>query len=142
MNKNGLNSYKTANMETTDQGKLIIIVYDWAIRYCKIAKEKKDQIEARTTAINKAQNAISELMASLDMKAGGEIAGNLYRLYDYMNRRLIDANIKKDYSAIDETLEHLTSLREAWIGAIEKLRKSKTLNNNKTGSFSGIAVVG
>ncbi len=143
MNQSHLNSYKTANMETTDQGKLILIVYDWAIRYCKIAQEKisANEIDGRTSAVNKAQNAITELMTSLNMNEGGEIAKNLYRLYDYMNRRLIEVNTKKDEKAIPEVLGYLTDLRSAWVTAIENVRNIKNPQVDRK-LESGITIVG
>ena len=143
MNQSHLNSYRTANIETTDQGKLILIVYDWAIRYCKIAKEKilENEIDGRTYAINKVQNAITELMTSLNMDKGEEIAQNLYKLYDYMNRRLVEVNTKKDEGALTEVLGYLTDLRDAWVTAIENVRNIRNPQSVKTPE-SGIAIVG
>ena len=84
MNPTGYSNYKSANVDTADQGKLIVIVYDWAIRHCKMAKEKmaNGDVEKRARMLEKAQGAITELMVSLNMEKGGEISRKLYSLYD------------------------------------------------------------
>ncbi|MGB4006908.1 MAG: flagellar export chaperone FliS, partial [Halanaerobiales bacterium] len=78
--------------------------------------------------LKKTGDIISELMVSLDMEQGGEIARNLYNLYDYMNRRLIQANIRKDPALVDEVINLLSSLKESWEEAISKVR-SQVLQN-------------
>lgn len=139
---NGLNTYQTANIGTADQGRLILIVYDWVIRQCKVAKQSMDsgEIEERANALGKAQKGITELIIGLDMEKGGKVAQNLRMLYDYMQRRLIEANIKKNESALNEVLGYLVDLREAWVQAVEVTRKSKPSIPSR--SPSGLAMVG
>lgn len=57
---------------------------------------------------------VDALRASLDMEKGGEIAVNLELLYDYMTRRLLEANLRNDVSALDEVAGLLGSIEEAW----------------------------
>jgi flagellar protein FliS len=143
MAQTGYNTYRTANVETTDQGKLIIMVYDWAIRHCKMANEKlkvKD-VEGRANTLLKAQNAITELMVSLNMEKGGDLSQRLYSLYDYMNRRLIEANIKNTSAPIEEVLKYLLDLREAWVISIKKVREQKS-ENTAADPSAGLAMVG
>ncbi len=144
MNRMGYDNYRGANTITTDQTKLILLVYDFAIRQCKQAKETfgSDDVRGRANLLKKAQQAITELMASLNMGAGGEVAKNLYRLYDYMNRRLIEANMKKDPAILDEVVKHLTGLREAWVGAFDQLRKTRSPLLSTPNMTAGLAVVG
>ncbi|MGB4006903.1 MAG: flagellar export chaperone FliS, partial [Halanaerobiales bacterium] len=78
--------------------------------------------------LKKTGDIISELMVSLDMEQGGEIARNLYNLYDYMNRRLIQANIRKDPGLVDEVITLLTSLKESWEEVIGRVR-SQVIQN-------------
>jgi flagellar protein FliS len=121
---NAYSAYRSANVDTADQGKLIIIAYDVAIKHCKLALESfegRENVEARTKHLFKVQDAVSELMGSLKLEVG-EIAQNLYRLYDYMLRRLIAANARNERAAVEEVLAHLTSLREAWKDAIATIR--------------------
>jgi flagellar protein FliS len=126
-NRNPLNTYRVANAETTDQGRLIIICYDVAINNLEQAKEylSQNSIIHKAHKIYKAQDAISELMCSLNFDQGGKIAKNLYMLYEYLNWRLSEANIKKSPQMVEEVLKHLRSLREAWLIAIENTRKGE-----------------
>jgi flagellar secretion chaperone FliS len=129
--QDGYSAYRSANVETADQGKLILIAYDVAIKHCKLAMEKfgdKKLIEERTKHLCKAQDAVTELMGSLKLEVG-DIAQNLYRLYDYMIRRLIEANIKSDTALIAEILGYLQDLRDAWGQAIINVRKEANAKN-------------
>lgn len=122
--KQGYNVYKTANVDTADQGKLILIAYDVAIINCKMALEKFDDhhlIEERTKHIFKVQDAITELLSALKLDVG-EIARNLYNLYDYMLRCLVEASIKHNKDKITEVLGYLEALRGAWAEAVQKIK--------------------
>jgi flagellar protein FliS len=126
MSSTAYNTYKMANVATTDQGKLILICYDVAIKSCSLAKEcteKKEHLD-RAKKIYKAQDAITELMVALNMDKGGDIAKRLFALYDYFNWRLSEANIKQSVPMIEEVLRHLRSLRDAWVVAIDNVRKT------------------
>ncbi|NLD99419.1 MAG: flagellar export chaperone FliS [Fibrobacter sp.] len=128
--KQGYSAYKSTNVETADQGRLIIIAYDVAITQCKMAVEKFDDrhlIEQRTKHLLKAQDAISELLSSLRLDVG-EIAHNLYRLYDYMLRSLVEANIKSKKEKVIEVIGYLEDLRSAWAEAIIKTKQEKASN--------------
>ena len=123
--KNGYGVYASTHVETADQGKLILIAYDVAIKHCKISLERfndKEFIKERTKHICRAQDAVTELMSALRMDVG-EIANNLYRLYDYIIRRMVEANIKNDKTKIEEVLVYLVDLRDAWNQAIANLKR-------------------
>lgn len=116
---NGLKEYQEANLETATQGKLLLMLYDGGIRFlvqAHGAMEGRNYNDAHKHLL-KAEDVLTELMASLKLEVG-EIAQNLYRLYEYMNWRLIQANLKRDPNMITEVLNHLRSLREAWVEAI------------------------
>ncbi len=118
-------TYKNVTVDTADQGKLILISYDVAIKSCKIALEKFDDptlIEERTKALFKAQDAITELMVALRMDVG-EISRNLYRLYEYFLHRLVQANVKSESAPVQEIVGYLVDLRDAWSQAILSLKK-------------------
>lgn len=123
--------YKKTSVTTASRGKLILMLYDGAIKFLNQSLEglKEKRYDVVNNNIIKGQNILTELMLSLNMNVG-EIAENLYSLYDYMNRRLIEANIKKDGEIIKEVLGMLTDLRETWEEAIrrtgEKIVKRKT----------------
>lgn len=124
---NGYQSYKTANVNTSDQGRLIIICYDVAIRNCTQAIEdfKNNEIEARSKKIYKAQDAISELMIALDQDAGGEFSKRLFSLYEYMTWRLTQACVKSSPVMVKEVVDYLKDLRSSWLVAIENVRKEQ-----------------
>ena len=81
------------------------------------AMEHKRYQEAHT-AILKAEDIITELMSCLKMDVG-EISRNLFRLYEYLNWRLVQGNIKRDPSMVLEVQGHLRELRDAWNEAIK-----------------------
>lgn len=143
INRYGAGSYKTANVSTSDQGRLILICYDVAIKSCVMAKEFIGQKKTaeKSKSIYKAQDAVTELMVSLNMNKGGIIAKKLYALYDYFNWRLSEANVRQDTRMLDEVLNHLRSLREAWVVAIETVRRGKAAEQPQAQNLS-LGVVG
>lgn len=117
-------AYRNANVDTADQGKLILIAYDVAIKHCKLALEKFNDmnfLEERTKHIFKVQDAVTELLSALRLDAG-DVAHNLYRLYDYMLRAMVQASVKNDRGKVEEVLRYLTELRESWEVAIHKVK--------------------
>lgn len=75
---------------------------------------QRDEVTLKGDLLSKAIAIIAGLQASLDRGAGGEIASNLADLYDYMQRRLLQANLKSDIEAIDEVAELLRDIKQAW----------------------------
>lgn len=132
-----LNQYKQNSVLTAAPETILIMLYDGAINFllrAKIAIDEKN-IEDTHTYITKTQKIIREFMDTLDMDAGGEMAQNLYRLYDYLHYRLIQANIKKDTTMVDEVLEHLRSLKQTWEEAI-KIASHEEKEYDNTNSFT------
>ncbi|MBP2657529.1 MAG: flagellar protein FliS [Firmicutes bacterium] len=106
---------------TASQGRLIIMLYDGALRNLRSAKNSinhKD-INGAHTMLMKTQDIIRELDITLNMNAG-EISRNLRNLYLYMSQRLVEANVTKDNAKIDEVIELLSTLKEAWDAIILK----------------------
>jgi flagellar protein FliS len=113
---NAYNAYKNNEVMSASKSKLILMLYDGAIRYLKLAEiavaEKK--IEKTNDNIKKAQDILTEFMSTLDFQQGGLIADSLYQLYEYMYKRLLRANIDKEASGIVEVRGYLEELRETW----------------------------
>lgn len=114
--KNPFEEYKKTQIATANQGKLIVMLYDGAIKFINIAI---DNMNPRTydivnNNIIKAQDIITELLLSLNMKEGGEIAQNLFNLYLYFKKTLLEANIKKDAEILRGVVKLLKELRDAW----------------------------
>jgi len=123
--KVGYGAYKGAQTETNDQGKLILVTYDVAIKHAKLALEKfedRKAIEERVKHIFKIQDALEELQVSLNMDAGGDIAANLFNLYSYMFDATVEANIHNDRTKVEEVLRYLETLRDAWSQATIKAK--------------------
>lgn len=123
-------AYKNQSIETADRGKLLLMIYDHCIKYCKVAIDSinSHNIEGRTKAIFKIQDGITELICSLDFDKGGEIAKNLYRLYDFYNRHLVEANVKNSVKHIEDVQNMLLELRSAWAVAVDNVRKNPDVN--------------
>ena len=130
---NPYHQYQEANLETASQGKLLLMLYDGAIRFLmtsQLALEQQRWTDAHQANM-RAQDIVNELMMSLNMEAGGDIANNLFRLYDYMNWRLVQANVKRDAAGLKEVVSLLRDLREAWVEAVK--------NNPNAGLGAGAA---
>lgn len=116
-----LNTYKNVGIESgvaaADPHKLILMLYQGALLAIASAKNQilRKEISAKGSSITKAIKIIDEgLKACLDVEAGGEIGKNLYKLYDYMNQRLLIANLKNDTAILDEVSALLSELKGAW----------------------------
>lgn len=114
-------AYKKAAVSTVDQRKLIVMLYDGAIKFLTVAVDKMnktDRYEAHKNLI-RGKSIIAELLASLNMEQGGEIASNLQRLYTYMFNELIEANLEHDSGRVAKVVELLKELRAGWQGIQE-----------------------
>lgn len=130
-----IKEYKKTQIETATPEKILIMLYDGAIQYLNVAKaaiesDKKTpgRIQKVHDNIMASQRIITEFMNTLDMDIGGEVAQNLYDLYSYLYRRLVQANIKKDADMVEEVLRHLKGLRDTWIQAIDIAQRENTLS--------------
>ena len=123
----GISKYENVNVTTVDQGTLIIMAYEGAIGFVKIAKEKLAQNDYAGKSINisNAVSIINELNARLNMEKGGETAKNLNKLYTFLSIHLTTANLKKDAHKLDESLNILQNLLNGWKIIIEKDKKQK-----------------
>jgi flagellar protein FliS len=111
----GYKNYKQVEIETASGLRLVVMLYSGAIRFLNSAKEgiNLKKLDLANNNIIKAQDIVSELMTSLNFDAG-EVAHNLYSLYIYINRRLLEANIEKNTEIINEVIRLLNVLKEAW----------------------------
>jgi flagellar protein FliS len=111
-----LEAYQQTAVTTQSRGRLIVMLYDGAIKFLKLAIR---ELEAKNYAakgqyINRAQDILNELNAVLDTEAGGEIAENLRKLYLFMGRRLSQANAKRDPQMIQDVITLLDELNQGW----------------------------
>jgi len=129
--------YKKNKVVTASGVELIIQLYDEVIKNIQRArmilkKSEKlsfDEIKEKTRAINKAVNIITGLADALDMEKGGEISLNLSKLYEFLNMRLLSANLNGDPVMLDESLRILCELREGWIGILKQENECRNKAN-------------
>lgn len=108
--------YRETTFSTQSQGQLVVMLYDGAIRFLKIAREKLEEEDyaGKGIYIGKAQDIISELNNSLDMDSGGELSKNLRALYNFLYRHLNQANMDRDAEKIRDCIDILQELHGAW----------------------------
>ncbi len=126
--------YQQGQTLTVTPGRLIILLYDGALRFLRrgrIALENHE-IEVAHNAIRRAQDIVAELDATLDDRAGA-ISTNLHEIYAYLLRRLIAANLAKDGTIIDEVIAHLESLAESWRDAVAAVERTGTSGITENG---------
>lgn len=124
-NSNAMNAYMQNSINTASREKLLLMLYEGLVRFIRqgiAGIDEKDTNKANTN-FKKAQNIIAEFMVSLNVKAGGDMAKNLNLLYDYMKRRLVEANINKDKTIAEEILGYAEELKSAFEEAYKMTRK-------------------
>jgi flagellar secretion chaperone FliS len=111
-----MEAYRETAIATQSKGRLIVMLYDGAIKFLKLAiKElEAENCAAKGQYINRAQDIVNELNAVLDTEAGGEVAENLRKLYLFMGRHLNQANVKRDPQMIREVIGLLEELNQGW----------------------------
>jgi flagellar protein FliS len=127
---NPLAAYRETRVKTASPGQLVVMLYDEALKQCDLAiallgqdiSKKPGEIEKVNTALGKVQDIVTELMASLDFEAGGEIAHSLFALYVWFNREILDANLQKDARKVRAVRGQLAELRGAWAEAAAKVQ--------------------
>lgn len=109
--------YQQAQAQTASKPKLLIMLYDGAIRFLKLGIEgiEEKNIEKANQYLAKTQAIIHELVSALNFDY--PIANNLVVIYDYMLQCLIEANVKKKKEPAEEVLGYLIELRESWLAA-------------------------
>ena len=126
------NAYKKASVNTLDQNKLIIMLYDGAIKNANFAVQymESGQIEKVHDSLIKTKNIVTELLATLNIEQGGEIAKNLKSLYSYMFSQLIEANMEKKSEPVLTVIDLLKELRGAWVQIGEKKKPEEKKGNS------------
>jgi len=124
------NAYKQNSVTTASPGELTLMLYNGCLKFlnkAKLAIQDKN-IQDKNTNLIKAQAIISELMATLNMDI--EVSKNMLALYEYMNRRLVEANIQNDISIIQEVEGLVTEFRDTWKEVIRINRQQQFGNGN------------
>src|SRR3954467_598242 len=119
------NSYRQVAMQTAAPGQLVLMLFEGALRSLDRAESGfsvDDPAEGNQTIhnnIQRAQDILHELNMALNLEDGGELASTLRSLYEYMDRRLLDSNLKKNAEGLIEVRKYLLTLRNAWSDMIQ-----------------------
>ncbi len=124
--KNAYQKYKTTSVQSASREKIMLMLYEGAIRFTKLAiqaaEEKK--IADRGTNIGRAYDIVLELNNTLDHKVGGEISKNLEQLYMFITDMYQQGNISGDPKYLRDALKILETLYDGWNKAVEQLKRA------------------
>lgn len=137
-------AYKQTGVKTATQGKLIIMLYEEAVRQLNTALSffktenaiEATNIEKMHKATVKTQEIITELMVSLNMNEGGQLAHNLLALYMFFNQELLDGTIHHNTNKIRFVRDKMADLKDAWVQADAKTQ-TKTSDMSPAISING-----
>lgn len=135
----GANEYKRTQVTTVDKGRLIVLLYDGAIKFVQQAKDcaENADIEGKCNNINRAMDIVGELNHSLNMSEGGEIAQSLRRLYQFLTDRLLEGKIKEETHYLDEATRILKTLNEAWNEVVSTPEAKESIPREEVTSLRG-----
>lgn len=125
----GHGQYTKTQVTTVDSGRLIVLLYEGAISFLQKAKNchQGEDYSGLALNINRAMDIIDELDASLNTSEGGEVAQNLRNLYRFMNQHLIRVRAENNTKPLDEVINILSQLNEAWKQALTKPEAQEAL---------------
>ena len=128
---NASNAYKQNSVTTASPGELTLMLYNGCLKFLTKAKKaiEDKNIEERNNNIQRAQAIIYELMSTLNMDI--EISKEMLPLYDYMTRRLTDANVKNDIAIIEEVERLVTEFRDTRKEVIKITRQQQFSGYNE-----------
>lgn len=120
--------YKQTSVVSASREKILLMLYEGAIRFTKLAIKACDEkkIADRGHNIGKAFDIVMELNNTLDHRVGGELAAQLEQLYMYMMEQFTKANISGSAEPLKSVLKSLETLYDGWVQAIEKLKREES----------------
>ncbi|MCH3964326.1 MAG: flagellar export chaperone FliS [Clostridium sp.] len=126
---NAYNMYKTNSVNYASKDQLLLMLVDGAVKFAKIGKQALLDRDVKKSHENivKAENIFYELMATLDVSKAGKWGQSLMSVYDFIVRRLTDANIKKDAAIMDEVIPLIENIKDTWEQAYKMSRTGMTM---------------
>lgn len=124
---NAYNAYKTNSVNYASKDQLLLMLVDGAVKFAKMGRQAiiDKNIKKAHEDIVRTQDIFYELMATLDITKGGQWAQGLMSIYDFIVRRLVDANIKKDIKVMDEVIPLIEDVRDTWHEAYKISKTAK-----------------
>ncbi len=123
--RNPYQSYQQNSINTASPGELTLMLYNGCLKFIHIAKKAivENDIALKNTNLQKAQKIIQELMVTLNPEM--EVSKHMLPLYDYVYRRLVEANIQSDKAILEEVEEFVTDFRDTWKQVIQINRQKQ-----------------
>lgn len=111
---NAYAQYNNSKILTASPAELTLMLYEGAIKFCNIAITAIEHRDIQKAHLNivKTEKIIDHFRATLDMKY--PVAQDFDRVYEYLQHRLVEANIKKDKEILEEVCGHIRSMRDTW----------------------------
>ncbi|GGY39531.1 B-type flagellar protein FliS [Bacterioplanes sanyensis] len=140
MYHSGARQYQQVNSSSealdADPHRLIQLLMEAALTRMAQAKGaiERNEMDTKANLLGRVMEIIQTLQSSLDHSQGGEISSNLERLYDYMNRRLLQATAHNDLDMIDEVMGLLLEVKQGWDGIRQEYLQSVGLNQPSSAS--------
>lgn len=124
----GYSKYKKTSIESASKEKILLMLYEGAIRFIKQAKEanQNKDVKLRGEMIGRAYDIVMELASSLDFKINASVATNLEQLYIYVMEELTRANITGQEKHLENSLKILNILYDGWLKAVESIKKKES----------------
>lgn len=136
------NEYLKTQVMTASPEMLQLMLWDGAIRFAEQGKDaiQKKDIEGSYKALIRAQKIIMEMSNALRPDVNPELCKNMAALYNFMYRRLVEANLKKDPALVDDALEIMRHQRETWVMLMEKLASERAAEAQETAQVNADAI--
>lgn len=124
---NPYQKYKNTQITSASREKLLLMMYEGAIKFNKLAIQAVEakNIPDRCINIGRAFDIVLELNNTLDHKVGGDISKNLEQLYMFITEQYTKANLSGDPEPLKAALKVLETLYEGWVQAVDKLKKEQ-----------------
>ncbi|SMF57240.1 flagellar protein FliS [Priestia filamentosa] len=122
---NAYQAYQQGSVNTATPGELTLMLYNGCLKFIRRAKTaiENREVEEKNKNLIKAQNIITELMVTL--RTGSELSDQMRTMYDYINQRLMKANIESSVDILEEVESYVMEFRDTWKEVIQKTRSSK-----------------
>lgn len=124
---NAYNVYKNNSVNYASKEQLLLMLCDGAVKFSKIGRQAivDKEIQKAHENIVKTQNIFYEFMATFDVYAAGDWGKQLISIYEFIARRLTEANIKKDLNIMDEIIPLIEDVRDTWHQAYKISKENK-----------------
>ncbi len=120
-------AYEMTSVETASQSRLIVMLYDGAIRFMNkgAACIENEEIENAHRYLTRSADIVSELLSGLKPEQGGDIGKNLHRLYVFVFEQIVEANLRKNAAQVVRMAKVMGILREGWVLVLKNTTAGK-----------------